>query len=114
MGQTRRRERSFQDVLGAAERFLHALAIRAGGADEFELGELVGLRDQLEDAIVMTIAMQLEQGKSWTSIGDALGMTKQAAHKRYAPLVEARQSAPVQHVPGRSQDGVGAEPVVLV
>ena len=84
-----RRERSFEDVRGAAERMLGALARRAGDeGDEFELGELVGMREVLEEAIVRTIAMHLERGKSWTSIGDSLGMRRQSAYERYAGRVE--------------------------
>lgn len=89
MARRRGSERSFEDVLGAAERFLRALSTRAGGADEFELGELVGLRDTLEREIVRAIAAQLKQGKSWQSIGDALGMPRQNAFRKYAALVEA-------------------------
>lgn len=88
MARRRGAERSFEDVLGAAERFVAALGVRAGGGDEFELGELVGLRDHIERAIVLAIAAQLQQGKSWTSIGDALGMTKQGAFRRYAGAVD--------------------------
>lgn len=84
-----RRERSFEDVYGAAERMLKALARRTGEADEFELGELVGMRDVLEQAIVEAIREQLHYGKSWQSIGDSLGITRQAAFKRYAHLVAA-------------------------
>lgn len=83
-----RRERSFEDVYGAVQRFLRALAVRTGEADEFELGELVSLRTDLDEAIVLAIRGQLRYGKSWQSIGDSLNITKQAAHKRYAHLVE--------------------------
>lgn len=83
------RERSFEDVHGAVRRFLAALAVRVGDADEFELGELVALREDLEEAIVVAIRMQLNCGKSWQSIGDSLGMTRQAAFKRYARKVAA-------------------------
>jgi hypothetical protein len=84
-----RRERSFEDVHGAAKRFLRALAVRVGEADEFELGELVALREELDEAIVDAIRRQLQMGKSWQSIGDGLGTTRQAAFKRYASRVEA-------------------------
>lgn len=83
------RERSFEDVYGAAQRFLKALAHRTGEADEFELGELVALKDDLEEAVVIAIRLQLTYGKSWQSIGDSLGMTRQAAFKRYAHKVAA-------------------------
>lgn len=86
---TRGRERSFEDVYGAVQRFLRALALRVGDADEFELGELVALRDDLEQAIVEAIGLQLKQGKSWQSIGDSLGMSRQAAFKRYAHKIAA-------------------------
>lgn len=92
MTRPRGAERPFEDVLGAVQRFLRALATRTGDADEFELAELVGLRDSLEDAVVVAIAMQLRRGKSWASIGEGLGMTRSNAHRKYAALVEALEA----------------------
>lgn len=92
MTRPRGTERPFEDVLGAVQRFLRALATRTGDADEFELAELVGLRDSLEDAVVVAIAMQLRRGKSWASIGEGLGMTKGNAHRKYATAVEDLES----------------------
>lgn len=80
---TRRRERSFEDVRGAAERMLKALARRTGEADEFELGELVAMREVLEEAIVEAIDRQRAYGKSWQSIADSLGIKRQSAQERY-------------------------------
>lgn len=92
MGRARGTERPFEDVLGAVQRFLRALATRTGDADEFELAELVGLRDSLEDAIVVAIALQLRRGKSWASIGEGLGMRRENAFRKYAALVEAHET----------------------
>lgn len=63
-------------------------AIRAAGrhveyADEFELAELVSLRDELEAVIRQAVAGQRSVGRSWAYIGAALGITRQSAQERY-------------------------------
>lgn len=65
---------------------IRAAGRRVADADEFELAELVALRDELDRAIADAVAGQRTgpAERSWQSIGDALGMTRQAAHKRYA------------------------------
>lgn len=63
-------------------------AIKAAGrhvehADEFELAELVSLRDDLESVIRKAVAAQRSVGRSWAYIGGALGITRQSAQERY-------------------------------
>lgn len=50
---------------------------------EWELGELVGLRSEVETAIATAVAGLRDRGLSWQNIGDALGVTKSAAYQRY-------------------------------
>jgi hypothetical protein len=43
------------------------------------------LADQLERRAV---SHAMQQGWSWSQVADALGVTKQAAHKRLSPLID--------------------------
>lgn len=78
-----RRERETLEYLGAARRFIRAAGARVAHADEFELAELVALRDELEEAITAGVHGQRSYGRSWAHIGSALGITRQSAFERY-------------------------------
>jgi len=72
------------DYLKMVERMVRAAAKRVGNGDEAELAVMALLRDQIETAVGDAIQSQLEQGKSWAEIGNALGTTRQGAFRRYA------------------------------
>jgi len=72
------------DYLKMVERMVRAAAKRVGNGDEAELAVMALLRDQIETAVGDAIQSQLEQGKSWSQIGNALGTTRQGAFRRYA------------------------------
>ena len=55
--------------------------------DDWELGELLSLRDEVEQAITRAVEGLRKQGHSWQYIADALGITRQSAHQRYAEKV---------------------------
>lgn len=65
---------------------LELLAGRAAGADGLADGfrALVEMRDELDRLEVRHVDAALEQGWSWSAIGEALGVSKQAAHRRHA------------------------------
>lgn len=72
------------EFLGMVRRMLRAASRRVAEADEFELAELVSLREDLEEAIATAISGQRESGgRSWASIAEALGISKQGAQQRY-------------------------------
>ena len=48
------------------------------------LAVLVGGVEQIEDKITEVVRVARDEGRSWTQIGDALGMTKQAAWERFS------------------------------
>lgn len=64
-------------------RMIRAAGVRVGDADEHELSRLFGMREELEGAIRNAIAGQRSIGRSWDHVGRALGISRQAAFKRY-------------------------------
>ena len=83
MGRRAPRERETLEYLAAARRFIRAAGKRVADADEFELAELVALRQELEAAVVVAVHGQRSYGRSWAYIGAALGMKRQSAQERY-------------------------------
>jgi len=65
------------------ERMIKAGARRVGSADEADLEHFYQIRSILDEAIKSAILAQLAEGKSWSSIGLALGISRQAAFKKY-------------------------------
>lgn len=77
------RERETTEVIAMVRRMIRACGKRVAEADEIELAELIGLHQELDQAIATAVAGQRELGKSWTMIAAATGTTKQAAHARW-------------------------------
>ncbi len=52
------------------------------------------LRDEADRWLVLFVRDEIEAGHTWAEIGEALGVSRQAAHERFAPLILllARQS----------------------
>lgn len=84
-----RREVETLDYIAFARRVIRAAGERCAYADDFELAELITLRDDVEDAITRAVVGLREQGQSWQYIGDALGIKRQSAQERYAKAVAA-------------------------
>lgn len=78
-----RREVETMEYIKAAERFIRSAGARVGESDEFELAELVGIRDTIEEAITVAVHGQQAYGKSWADIGRAVGTTREAAWQRW-------------------------------
>lgn len=62
-----------------------------------QLNDLAIRRFELEALIVSSIEDAIAVGATWSTVADMLGVSKQAAHKRYAHLVrpEFRQQGQV-------------------
>jgi Clp amino terminal domain, pathogenicity island component len=60
------------------------------------LRAIVSLRHELQDLEAAHVAAALREGRSWSTVGEALGISKQAAHKRHATRAraEAGRAAP--------------------
>ena len=71
------------EYAGMARRVLRAYGERfASEGDEPELIQLLDLRDQLEQTIATATDHMLErESQSWTTIGRALGISRQAARQ---------------------------------
>ena len=54
---------------------------------EKALAAVVALRVMADQLELSAVAAALEQGWSWSQIAEALGVSKQAAHKRLAGLM---------------------------
>ncbi|MBK9617464.1 MAG: helix-turn-helix domain-containing protein [Uliginosibacterium sp.] len=54
---------------------------------EKALAAVVALRVMADQLELSAVASALEQGWSWSQIAEALGVSKQAAHKRLAGLM---------------------------
>ncbi|WP_251439121.1 hypothetical protein [Microbacterium sp. USTB-Y] len=84
-----RREVETLDYVAFAKRIIRAAGERCANGDDFELGELVSVRDDLEEAITHAARGMHDNGHSWQYIADGLGITRQSAHARYAEKVPA-------------------------
>lgn len=70
--------------LGAVRRMIRAAGRRAGAGDEIELRALLELRSAVEEAIGDAARAQVAGGRSWAFVAEGLGVSRQAAFKRYA------------------------------
>jgi len=52
------------------------------------------LRDAADRKLFVLVGFAREAGASWASIGEALGVTTQAAHQRFGPKPAAKRAAP--------------------
>ena len=50
------------------------------------IAEFAARRDRLEDALIEAVRTARRHGKSWSQIGAMLGVSKQAAQRKYAKL----------------------------
>ncbi|SRR6266581_9185245 len=66
-----------------ARRVIRAHSRRVAAGDVEALADLVNLSDQLDIAISDAVKGLHDFGYSWSEIGSRLGMSKQAAHKRW-------------------------------
>jgi hypothetical protein len=64
------------------------------------LRAVVAMRQELDQAEVRHVQVALHEGRSWTQIADALGISKQAAHKRHAQRIREGK-VPPQEPPQR-------------
>jgi len=79
----RKRVRPEDEAAKAAGRFMRAQSRKAAAGDPEDLLPLMALRAELDAAITAATEGLLDQGRSFTEIGDALGISRQAARQRF-------------------------------
>ena len=63
------------------------------------IAPLAELRAEVEHQIVLAVRGAIESGQTWSAVAEQLGVSRQAAHERYAPQIVALAEA-VQRDPG--------------
>jgi len=96
MGRRRGEAVETAEWLGMLRRMIRAAGRRVADADEVELGQLIELRHDLDDAIAAAVNGQRSRGVSWAYIAAATGVTRQAAQQRWGALREPAGSNRVQ------------------
>lgn len=81
-----RRQVENSEFRGFVRRAIRALGARVASSDPDALVDLVSLRGEVDDAIGVAVLGLRDAGYSWTAIATPLGMTKQAAFKRWGSL----------------------------
>lgn len=79
----RKRPREMTEFLGAIRRMVRAAGNRGGQDDVEVLAQLAGLHQEVEAAMVQTVAGLRAAGYTWKDIGGAYGVTSQAATIRW-------------------------------
>jgi hypoxanthine-guanine phosphoribosyltransferase len=59
------------------------------------------LRDEADEWLMVMVRDAIEAGHTWAAVGESLGVTKQAAHERFAPLILAT----AQHAVDKADEG---------
>jgi hypothetical protein len=66
-----------------ARRILRAYSRRIATGDVESLAHMIGLADDINDAIAKAVTGLRDAGYSWAEIGSRLGVTRQAAQQRW-------------------------------
>jgi hypothetical protein len=83
----RSREIDTPEYLLMLSRILRSAGSRVADADAEDLAALIGLREQLDNAIVAAVRGLRASGTTWEDIGAATGTTRQAAIMKWSKRV---------------------------
>lgn len=90
---TPKRERETHEYAAMMRRMLAAHGRRVADADPEDLADLIALRGSLDAAIGDAVRGQRSSfGTSWSDIGRALGITRQAAQQRYGKTTTRKEA----------------------
>jgi hypothetical protein len=79
----KRNRKPTEELKGMFRRMLRAYVKRAADEDPWVVADLLAIRTDLDSAIDDAVANLVARGYSWNDIGQELGMTRQAAWKRW-------------------------------
>ena len=80
---------------GIVDEAMRDLVLRSGQGEltvGAALAATAALRDSADRKLFELVGFARDAGASWASIGEALGVTTQAAHQRYGPKPSAKSS----------------------
>ena len=80
------RSRRAQVLEGWADRVKQADLVEIDSDELKAIAQFAARRDLLEDALIEAVRAARRSGRSWSEIGTMLGVSKQAAQKKYAKL----------------------------
>lgn len=88
-------DRGGDRALAAVVRAIRGLVAETGGSPEASadsllhaMARMADLGERIEWALLSVIGEARTAGVTWAAIGEALGVTKQAAQQRFAPYVK--------------------------
>jgi hypothetical protein len=87
------REVETMEYLAFVRRILKAAGKRVGYSDEYELRMLADAHEAIDEALTHAVVLQRAMGKSWADIGNALGISRQAAQQRFGMPAAWREQA---------------------
>lgn len=78
---------------------LAARVLTADGDQAGPIAHALDVRSAAEDVVRVVVHEARQAGATWQSIGDALGVTRQAAFQRYGKPLDPRTGEPMNTVP---------------
>jgi hypothetical protein len=86
---------TYKDVanLDMVARMIRAAGRTVGQYDPDQLARLYALKAEIDGAMIEAISGQRAAGITWQSIGDALGVTRQAVIQLYGPRLEGARGS---------------------
>lgn len=79
-----RPERDVLEYAAMMRRMVRAYGRRVADADPEDLADLLALHAAIEEAVTEAVTGQRAAGFSWGQIAHGLGVSRQAAHERFA------------------------------
>lgn len=83
MSKRRKRYTDTEDFGRMVERMLRAYGLRVGAADMDDLRQLMTIRELLDQITAEAVEQLRSTGYSWADVGEAMGVTRQAAQQRW-------------------------------
>ncbi len=104
MGSSRDRVELAEQIVKTAD-VLRVELLTPGGDPEHALAVARALRPLADEALSTLVTAAREQGASWQRVGDALGITRQAAFQRFGSPLDPRTGVVMQRtvLPGAAE-----------